>query len=376
MFASEDRYIVSGHAEGWDLEKYAETLEEAQGTIDEYRGNDDVHTIAVWDRTNQTFELVQGTDVDCVITDIRKTLEGAQDGWSQGNVMSVLEGEAGGGIVFANHTPRRTIPGLIAKIDAGESVTDTERLEVIQHILAFSARDWSQDGELDALYEAALHKLREPEEDEEDEEDSEDTDDDPQGGITNEVAQREFAALIEKIDTGETVTDTERLEVVKNIIAFSERDWTQDRQEWALFMVAFHRKKKTADDAAGEDGDDTPITTIELPEGDRDDAILEFCTQTLGSDLGRLSTCRLEDLLQMDEATPPQKEAYIRGLFYMADNMRAHGKIFMPESLYGIYNMVAQSQDVTLEKIVAVIMYRRIQGETLEARQYLYMGAA
>ena len=50
---------------------------------------------------------------------------------------------------------------LLQKIEKGESVSDSQRLKVIQDILAFSPRDWSDDDDLWLLWQVALNGIDE-----------------------------------------------------------------------------------------------------------------------------------------------------------------------------------------------------------------------
>ena len=63
--------------------------------------------------------------------------------------------------IFTSAISGNKVQVLLEKIKRGEQVSCEERLKVIQDILAFSPRDWSDDPELWLLYRAALNNTPE-----------------------------------------------------------------------------------------------------------------------------------------------------------------------------------------------------------------------
>ena len=58
--------------------------------------------------------------------------------------------------------------------------------------------------------------------------------------LTTEIADSSVHSLLRRIEKGENVTASERLDVIQNILAFSPRDWSVDEELWALYQVALN----------------------------------------------------------------------------------------------------------------------------------------
>lgn len=62
-------------------------------------------------------------------------------------------------IAFAHRQAQEEGLKIIEKIKAGEDISDKDRFYAIRNIIAFSARDWSEelDKELSIIYQLALN---------------------------------------------------------------------------------------------------------------------------------------------------------------------------------------------------------------------------
>jgi len=58
--------------------------------------------------------------------------------------------------------------------------------------------------------------------------------------FTTEISESKAARLLKKIKDGKKVSNTERLDVIKDILAFSPRDWSDDEELWLLYQVAMN----------------------------------------------------------------------------------------------------------------------------------------
>jgi hypothetical protein len=72
-------------------------------------------------------------------------------------------------ILFTSCLRDEVISKMYARLQRGEEVPDSERINAIQDILAYSAKDWGEDPELQAIYDIAFGKMDPPEEPEDSE---------------------------------------------------------------------------------------------------------------------------------------------------------------------------------------------------------------
>lgn len=58
--------------------------------------------------------------------------------------------------------------------------------------------------------------------------------------FTSEISESKVTRLLKKIKDGKKVSAMERLNVVKDILAFSPRDWSDDEELWLLYRVVMN----------------------------------------------------------------------------------------------------------------------------------------
>lgn len=58
--------------------------------------------------------------------------------------------------------------------------------------------------------------------------------------FTTAISESKAAHLLRDIKEGKPVSAKRRLDVIKDILAFSPRDWSTDEELWLLYRIAFN----------------------------------------------------------------------------------------------------------------------------------------
>ncbi|OGI90359.1 hypothetical protein A3B01_02300 [Candidatus Nomurabacteria bacterium RIFCSPLOWO2_01_FULL_41_52b] len=58
--------------------------------------------------------------------------------------------------------------------------------------------------------------------------------------LTSSISESKAQRLLRKIKEGKKVSARERLDVITDILAFSPRDWSTDKELWLLYRIAFN----------------------------------------------------------------------------------------------------------------------------------------